>query len=263
MTGGIDKTVKVWDSDSGELIYTLKGHTNNVRCVTSSLTGQFYALGSSNEAIKIWSTSNGELIKTLGGHKGDVCSVYFSPDGNWLVSTYFSGLAVIWAMDSGELIKKIPGINSRVTKTAKFSFCGGYLATALDEKFISIWSVGSWNRVKTLDGDEIIAAFDYSLDLIAGACGDGRKNITLWSVETGMIKNVMKGHSNVINTIVFSPCGNFIVSGSIDKSIRIWSLNECIQVFDSLPSSIWSVRLSKSSNQIASIDMDGRITIWG
>lgn len=33
VSGACDKTVKVWDLNSGELLHTMEGHTHTVRCV--------------------------------------------------------------------------------------------------------------------------------------------------------------------------------------------------------------------------------------
>ena len=35
----------------------------------------------------------------------------------------------------------------------------------------------------------------------------------------------LKGHNNPIKSCNFSPCGNFIVSGSSDNTIKIWELS--------------------------------------
>ena len=105
-------------------------------------------------------------------------------------------------MDSGRIIKKIKG-KYGYSEKVKFSSCGGYVATTLNQPFISLLAVGSWEIMKTLHATEVIKTFDYSHDQIAGVCG-GQKNITLWSVETGAVKRVLQGHSNTINSIAFS-----------------------------------------------------------
>ena len=259
VSGGGDRKVKVWDG--GELIRCLEGHESDVYCVTSS--PQFIASGSCDKTIKLWRARNGELITTFRGHNGLVFSVDISPDEQMLVSSSQDGSAIIWEVSTGRIIKKIEGEASGDLTTAKFSPCGGYVATALGQNFICIWNVGSWDKVKTLEGCEIIKKFAYSPQLIAGGCGDGQKNITLWSVETGAVQNVLRGHSDEIRSIAFSPSYQFIASGSSDRSVIIWSLTECIKVFDGLSGWINSISFSKSGNQLACGDMKGKITIWG
>ena len=95
--------MEVWDA--GRLVRSLKGHKDEVLCLTSSQTGQFIASGSANTTIKLWSKSNGELIKTLEGHKTSVWSVDCSPDGNLLVSSDSNGHAIVW--DLGELSRRL------------------------------------------------------------------------------------------------------------------------------------------------------------
>ena len=51
---GGDKVVRVWDSDSGKELFSLKGHTDDVWGVAFSSDGKRLATGSWDETVKVW-----------------------------------------------------------------------------------------------------------------------------------------------------------------------------------------------------------------
>jgi WD40 repeat protein len=92
-SSGSDNKVKLWDAETGELVRTLSGHTNDVSCIAFSSDSQFIASGtggyddSEESNIKIWKVSDGSLIRTLEGHEEWVYDVEFVPGGEYLVSS--------------------------------------------------------------------------------------------------------------------------------------------------------------------------------
>ena len=93
-----DNTIKLYDSDSGTLIRTLSGHTNDVNTVAFSPDGMLIASGaggwdaSGESTIKIWNVINGDLITTLPGHDYWVDDLAFSSNGLYLLSSGRDGL---------------------------------------------------------------------------------------------------------------------------------------------------------------------------
>jgi WD40 repeat protein len=53
-SGSADKTIKLWDAASGQLLRTLTGHTDSVGSVAFSPDGRTLASGSADKTIKLW-----------------------------------------------------------------------------------------------------------------------------------------------------------------------------------------------------------------
>ena len=51
-SGGYDKTIRVWNTETHEEIATLRGHTSSVRCLTLHENKLYF--GSDDETISIW-----------------------------------------------------------------------------------------------------------------------------------------------------------------------------------------------------------------
>src|SRR5256885_1364904 len=85
-SGSYDKTIKLWDVASGELLRSLEGHRDSVLSVAFSSDGKTLASGSNDTTIKLWDVASGELLRSLEGHRDSVRSVAFSSDGKTLAS---------------------------------------------------------------------------------------------------------------------------------------------------------------------------------
>ncbi|KAJ5796218.1 uncharacterized protein N7518_004758 [Penicillium psychrosexuale] len=73
-SGSNDTTVRLWNTGTGELRQTLKGHSDFVRSVAFSPDGQLLASSSDDKTVRLWNTNTGELYKTLEGHSDLVWS---------------------------------------------------------------------------------------------------------------------------------------------------------------------------------------------
>ena len=219
-TGNEDKTVKIWDVDSGECQQNLPGHSNWVSSVAFSPDGKTLASGSTDHAIKIWNLDSGkcrrtlEEHKTLKEHKSWVRSVAFSPDGEKLASGSADHTIKIWDLSNDKCLKswqtferhegRGEGHEDTVTSVA-FSPDGKTLASGSEDRTVKIWSVKDGKCIETFEGDD---------DTVSSA----------------------KSHKRWVNFVAFSPNGETIASTSIDETIKLWDVKtgECINTLRSL-----------------------------
>ena len=73
-----------------------------------------------------------------------------------------------------------------------------------------------------------------------------------------------KGHLSPVNSVAISPDGKYIVSGSIDKTIKIWDIKtgECLKTLEGHSLSVESVAISLDGKYIVSGSRDTTIKIW-
>ncbi len=93
-----DDTIKLWNPQTGNLIRTLKGHSNNVTSVAISPDGKLLASGSDDHTVKLWNLETGDELITLTGHTNYVQDVAFSPDGHFLASGSYDNTIRVWRM---------------------------------------------------------------------------------------------------------------------------------------------------------------------
>jgi WD40 repeat protein len=60
VSGSVDKTIKVWERESGSLLQELKGHQRDVNCVAISYDNKFIVSGSKDWSIRVWERESGK-----------------------------------------------------------------------------------------------------------------------------------------------------------------------------------------------------------
>jgi WD40 repeat protein len=68
MSGSDDKTIKIWNVESGSELRTLQGHAAAVTAVALSSDGQRAVTGSADRTIKVWDVESGHELRTLKSH---------------------------------------------------------------------------------------------------------------------------------------------------------------------------------------------------
>lgn len=126
-TGSQDKTAKIWNVDSGNLVGTCKGHKRGVWCVKFSPVDQVIATTSGDKTLKLWNIRDFSCIKTFEGHTNSVLRVDFLTSGMQLVSSGSDGLLKIWTIKTNECDTTLDNHTEKVWA----------LAVRKDQKFIA------------------------------------------------------------------------------------------------------------------------------
>jgi uncharacterized protein with WD repeat len=221
-SGSRDKTVKLWDTATGDLKRTLTEHTADVYDVTFSPKGDLLASGSKDKTVKLWDARTGKVVRTLEGHTDIVRSVAFAPDQKTLASASVDLTVRLWDVETGKLKQTLEGHTKRV-KSIAYSPDGSILASASSDQTIRLWDARTGKVVRTLEGhtgDLECVAFSPDGKLLASSSHD--TTVRLWDVETGKVRRTLEGHRAEVDSVTFSPDGKTVASGCKDLSIKFW-----------------------------------------
>ena len=247
--GGND--IHLWDPHTNQLLKTLIGHTEPVNSVVFSPDGEIIASASDDRTIRLWSVNTRKLFKTLMGHTDSVSRVVFSSDGETIASAGNDRTIRLWNANTGELIKTLTGHVENVN-TVAFSPDGKTIAS------------GSGRLVYFGRGED------------TGTCIG--QEIRLWNANTGELIKTLTGHTSVVNSVVFSPDGSTIASGSghwwgyegvasAGEEVRLWNAHtgELLKTLTGHKDVVSSVVFSPDGNLIVSGDWyywDGHLSSW-
>ena len=262
VSGGADKTIKVWNIDTNQVSHTLSGHTDTIRAIALSANGQTLASGSGDNAIKLWNIKTGRLIRTLTGHMGPVWSVAISLDGQTLVSGGEDGALKIWDLQTGDLLRTIPAHLGRVFCVA-IAPDGETIATGGIDTTLKLWSLKTGELISTIAAhSSAVRAIAFSPDGQHLASGSWDKTIKLWDWRNRALIHTLADHTLRVVTVAFSPNGQTLASGSLDQTLKLWDVKTGELHQTLVGHSDWVLAIATDTERLVSSSKDDTIQIW-
>ncbi|NUN66390.1 NACHT domain-containing protein [Pseudanabaena biceps] len=272
-SAGEDNTIKLWNLKTGCCVQTLQGHQLWVKAIAFSPDGEILASGSFDYTVKLWDLQTGECLKTLLGHNSVVTSLDFSPQGDRLVTGSYDQSVKIWDIATGKCLDTLHKHTNRVWSVA-FHPQGNLVVSGGDDHGIKIWELQRGKCIKTLQGNSnAIYAIAYSNQQNLLASGHEDQTIKLWNVNINTPQTlesdlqpfqILRGHSDRILSIAFSPNGQILASGSADRTIKLWDAHtgKLMKTLHGHRSWVWGIAISPDSKFLASGSYDHTVKLW-
>jgi WD40 repeat protein len=198
--GDAEAATRLYDAATGELVATL--HGDNLvadfshQRMSFSPDGALLAVAAADNVVRIWSVAEKKLLFELP-HTAESHALTFDPSGAFLVVSYADGSVRVWSTEDGQIVANFAAHRDKVSAIA-FSPNGAEFATASDDRDIRLW----WNTLdpSSCDPDDRALFCDTHLSSAA----------------------VLRGHSDKIRDVIFSPDGKILASIAQDSTLRIW-----------------------------------------
>jgi WD40 repeat protein len=110
VSGSWDKTVRIWDAESGAELACLRGHRYGVMSVAFDDAGRRIVSGSWDKTVRIWDAESGAELACLRGHENAVKSVAFDNGGRRVVSGSVDNTIRVWDVESAACLEVIHGL---------------------------------------------------------------------------------------------------------------------------------------------------------
>lgn len=229
-TAANDGAVRLWSSETGDLLSETAAHSISVNYLSFSPNGTSIATGSSDHSIKIWSIADEpqlELANTIRGHTDWVTSVRYSPDGKLLASSSDDSTLRLWHSDTGEQLAIFEG-HEGPTTSVSFSPDGEKLASTGADKTVRLWKINSPETPTVLAGHQDVtwsARFSPNHDDAIVVSSSTDATLRIWSAIERIEINAVPELEN-LRFATFLRNGNAVVGTSEDNEIRFLDLLE-------------------------------------
>ncbi|KPJ64556.1 hypothetical protein AMJ44_12620 [candidate division WOR-1 bacterium DG_54_3] len=272
VSGGSEGTIEVWDLLRGKRLKKLKGHTKLVEehdQVVSDIAvtpnGRLAISASGwDDPIFVWNLKTGRCIRRLKGHKEMVTSVRVNPDGSRLVSGDTDGTLRVWNVATGRCIHVLKG-HSDTIWSLTITPDSRLAISASEDKTLRIWDLKNGNCLRSLIGHtQPVSHVSVTPDSRKAVSVENewskRGELFVWDLETGQCILKLKGHTDSIKSVRISDDGRWVISGSVDNTIRLWDLKggKEIQRFDA-ENSILTGALESRKLRFAAGDQVGNV----
>uniref|UniRef100_A0A0E0E741 Phospholipase A-2-activating protein n=1 Tax=Oryza meridionalis TaxID=40149 RepID=A0A0E0E741_9ORYZ len=234
----------------------LRGHEDDVRgiCICGDAG---IATSSRDRTVRFW-TQHPEkkheyvLSKTLVGHSSFVGPLAWIPPSDrfpegGLVSGGMDTLVLLWDLHKGEVVETMKGHTSQVTGLAVDNN-GDIISSSMD------CTVRRWRNGSAVEA-QVIPQLSFGKE---GHVYIHSQDMQVWAL-TGQPLLEMIGHTSLVYSVDAHSSG-VIVSGSEDRSAKIWKDGICVQSIEH-PGCIWGAKFLENGDIVTACS-DGIVRIW-
>jgi WD40 repeat protein len=265
-TGKADELgeVKIWDTATGQELFSLWGHGARANCVVFSPEGGRLATASADRTVRVWDARTGQENLTLRGHGQMVHCVAFSPDSRRLASAGYDRVVRVWDVTTGQQIRELRDHNW-VIHCVAFSPDNRHVATAGEDSTVRVWDVttGQETIAPPLKHTGRAVGVVFSPDCRRLVSGSLDRTAKVWDVATGKLLHLLRDPTGGVQSVAFSSDGKRLVWGGTDSAVKVWDeATGEIHTLRGHASWVQGVAFSPDGKRIASASADGTVKLW-
>lgn len=299
----IEKVISVWNLAKNKMEAKLIGHETNINCMTISKDNKLIISGSgryylkTDNTVRVWNLAKKCQEAVFNEHSNMIISVSITDNSKFVVSGSYDKTIRLWNLIT-KLQEHIILCHDRawpltITKNNKFILSGttnGQLVlfnpiNKQERTLLKDHKIPIKNTAVTKSGRFLVTVTEYQIlvltlpknhqeasknhnilptcDNLLESKQSGYKRV-LWKLLKKKYNFEARHHFSEINSIALTGDGKFAVTGSNDKTVRVWDLAEKSQVcyFNGHTGCVKSVAITSDDKYAISGSTDKTVRIW-
>ncbi|KAL6973122.1 autophagy protein 16, interacts with Atg12p-Atg5p, partial [Sarracenia purpurea var. burkii] len=268
VSGGQDRTIKMWDTNTGLLNRSLYGCLGSVLDLTVTHDNKSVIAASSSNNLYVWDVSSGRMHHTLTGHTDKVCAVDVSKvSSRHVVSAAYDRTIKVWDLQKGYCTNTI--IFPSNCNALCFSMDGQTICSGHVDGNLRLWDIQTGKLLSE------VAAHSLAVTSISPSRNgnviltSGRDNLhNLFDIRSLEVCGTLRASGNRMasnwSRSCISPDDNYVAAGSADGSVYIWSVSKAniMSTLKEHTASVLCCSWSGLGKPLASSDKSGIICTW-
>ena len=265
LSGGHDETLRLWDLSAGfREIRSVVGDVGPVESACLAHGSKWAAscasrLFKSDHFVQCWDLASGSERRRLKGHDDTVNCVSIIQEGRRIASGSADQTIRIWALDQpGSPSICLKGHSGEVASVVFLP--GGDLLSGSHDTTVRLWDARTGVAKGSLSGQvgKVLAVAYCARTRSMAMAGDG---LRIHHAD-GTLE--LTGHDGPVLCLAFSPDGQMLVSGSADRTVRLWRALDgtCLHTYEGHADKVHAVTFTPDGGRIYSGSADGVLRRW-
>uniref|UniRef100_A0A915B853 Pre-mRNA-processing factor 19 n=1 Tax=Parascaris univalens TaxID=6257 RepID=A0A915B853_PARUN len=224
LTGGADRTVVLFNSDTEAVQTTFKGHQKKISAVILHPVNQVCLSASHDAQVRIWSSTEEECKHTITTHTAPVTDISLHATGDYVLSVSSDSC---WALSDVQTGKTLCKVKSE-EKEGVAICCGQFHPDGL------IFGTGTADSI-----------------------------VKIWDLKEQTNVANFPGHQGAVKAIAFSENGYYLATGAEDGEVKLWDLRK-LKSFKTMSinegkHTLWGICFDQSGTYLAVAGADVQV----
>ncbi|KAI1728433.1 WD domain, g-beta repeat domain-containing protein [Ditylenchus destructor] len=218
-------TLQIWDTHTQKKIHDMPGHMYRIGCL--AWNGDTICSGSRDRNILQRDLRCGSTaVRTLQSHRQEVCGLKWSPNKEYLASGGNDNQLLVWSHRKNEPVQTYSEHNAAVKALAWSPHHHGVLVSGggTADRSLRFWNTMTGQAMQCVEtGSQVcnVAWSKHSSELVS-THGYSFNQVILWKYPSMQPITKLSGHQYRVLYLAMSPCGESIVTGAGDETLRFW-----------------------------------------
>ncbi len=267
-TGSSDRTIAIWDVETGERLRVLVEDVGRVRSLAFAADGRRLAAGSDDRGIVLWDYLTGQTDRAFHGYTYRVWTVLALDNKLQFLSSGDDGVIRYWTRDDNRPVQALVGHQARVRHLV-LSPDRRTLASCSHDCTVRLWDLDSGNCLRVLRGHKDWTWFAVFLSDKTLLTGSDDRSIKRWNLATGHCTQTWHLQEHWLWSMLWCDRTQRLIAATEQQGIQVFALPSGSGE-DPLPKpllqldagNVRAIARTPDGQKLVSGDDEGELKLW-